>query len=192
MPTPTDYRKKFRIDAGRKAKLADIDPGYKSHHGSEEGAQQELQEHTRRIDKFQYRLYAEHRQSLLIVLQGLDASGKDGTVRHVFSGVNPQSCKVTSFKRPSSVELDHDFLWRIHPHVPAKGELAIFNRSHYESVLIERVHDLAPKNVWSKRYEHINAFEKLLADEGTTIVKFFLNISKGEQKKRLEEILLGK
>ena len=126
---------------------------------------------------------------MLVVLQGMDTSGKDGTIRHVFSGVNPQGCSVASFKTPSADELAHDYLWRIHKRTPARGMIAIFNRSHYETVLIEHMHDLVPKSTWSRRYDHINAFEKELSDEGTTILKFFLHISKDEQKKRLEERL---
>jgi PPK2 family polyphosphate:nucleotide phosphotransferase len=116
----------------------------------------------------------------------MDTGGKDGVIRHVFNGVNPQGVKVAAFKRPTPQELAHDYLWRVHPHVPGDGEIAIFNRSHYEDVLVVRVHDLVPEERWSKRYEQINAFEKLLADEGTTIVKFFLHISKDEQRERLQ------
>jgi PPK2 family polyphosphate:nucleotide phosphotransferase len=142
-----------------------------------------------RLWDLQYRLYAEDRRSLLIVLQGMDTAGKDGTIRHVMGGLNPQGCRVQSFKAPSVTELDHDFLWRIHRVVPSRGEIGIFNRSHYEDVLIVRVHDLAPKSVWSKRYEQINRFEKNLAESGTTLLKFFLHISKEEQRERLQERL---
>jgi PPK2 family polyphosphate:nucleotide phosphotransferase len=131
-------------------------------------------------------LYAEHKHNFLIVLQGMDTSGKDGTIKHVFRGVNPQGVKIANFKVPSHIELDHDYLWRVHKKVPGKGEIVIFNRSHYEDVLVVRVHDLVPKNVWSKRYAQINAFEKILADEGTTILKFFLHIDLDEQKERLQ------
>src|SRR5581483_3501084 len=123
---------------------------------------------------------------LLVVLQAMDAGGKDGAIRHIFSGINPQGCVVTSFKAPTSTERAHDFLWRVHKETPARGMIGIFNRSHYEDVLIVRVHDLVPKEIWSRRYEHINNFEKLLSDEGTTILKFFLHISKDEQKQRLQ------
>lgn len=138
------------------------------------------------LEELQELLYAENKRRLLVVLQAMDAGGKDGTIRHVFDGVNPQGVKVASFKKPSTRELSHDYLWRVHAKVPARGEITIFNRSHYEDVLIVRVHDLVPPDVWSKRYEHIVAFEKMLADEGTTILKFFLHISKEEQKERLQ------
>src|ERR1700722_18136723 len=131
-------------------------------------------------------LYAEHKRSLLIVLQGMDAAGKDGTIKHVMSGVNPQGCSVTSFKQPSSRELDHDFLWRIHAAVPEKGSIAIFNRSQYEDVLIARVHNLVPRATWKKRYGEINAFEEILAENDICILKFFLHMSKEEQAKRFK------
>jgi PPK2 family polyphosphate:nucleotide phosphotransferase len=131
-------------------------------------------------------LYAEQKHKVLIVLQGMDTSGKDGTIRRVFEGVNPQGVRVASFKQPTPEELDRDFLWRVHKQVPGKGEMVIFNRSHYEDVLVVRVHELVPKEVWSKRYEHINSFERMLADEGTTILKFFLHIDQEEQKQRLQ------
>ena len=131
-------------------------------------------------------LYAESKHRLLIVLQAMDTGGKDGVIRHVMSGVNPQGCQVTSFKVPTAEELAHDFLWRIHQQVPRRGYIGIFNRSHYEDVLVVRVHDLVPKKVWQQRYEQINQFEKLLSETGTTILKFFLHISKDEQKRRLE------
>ena len=137
-----------------------------------------------RLAELQNRLWAERKQSLLIVLQAIDAGGKDGTIRKVFEGVNPQGCKVTSFKAPVGEELEHDFLWRVHRAVPGKGEIGIFNRSHYEEVLIVRVHDNAAKAVWSKRYRIINEFEYNLAQANTTIVKFFLHISKEEQAER--------
>jgi len=143
------------------------------------------------LAELQERLWAENRRSLLVVLQAMDAGGKDGTIRRVFGGVNPQGCRVTSFKAPSEEELAHDFLWRINKATPRKGEMGIFNRSHYEDVLIVRVHDLVPKSVWSKRYAIINSFEANLAASGTTIVKLFLHISKEEQaerfRKRLED-----
>ena len=131
-------------------------------------------------------LYAQGKYSLLIVLQAMDAAGKDGTIDHIFSGVNPQGCHVTSFKVPTPIEKAHDFLWRIHEAAPAKGMIGIFNRSHYESVLVERVHEYAPKDVWKARYDHINNFERLLANEGTVILKFFLHISKEEQAERFQ------
>jgi len=154
--------------------------------GGKKAARKELREIGEKLGELQARLYAEGRRALLIVLQGMDTAGKDGTIRHVFSMVNPQGVRVTSFKKPSHLELAHDYLWRVHAHAPARGEIGIFNRSHYEDVLVVRVHNLVPPEVWGRRYDHINAFEKLLADEGTRIVKFFLHISKEEQKERLE------
>jgi PPK2 family polyphosphate:nucleotide phosphotransferase len=131
-------------------------------------------------------LYAEHKRSLLIILQGMDAAGKDGTIKHVMSGVNPQGCAITSFKQPSARELDHDFLWRIHAAVPEKGDIGIFNRSHYEDVLIARVHNLVPREIWKARYGEINAFEKILTENNVCILKFFLHMSSEEQEKRFK------
>ncbi|MFO0748420.1 MAG: polyphosphate kinase 2 family protein [Myxococcota bacterium] len=142
-----------------------------------------------RLEALQELLYADQRHRVLIVLQGMDTSGKDGSISHIFEGVNPIGVKVASFKRPTATELAHDYLWRVHQQTPANGEIVIFNRSHYEDVLVVRVHDLVPAERWQRRYEHITAFEKTLADEGTTILKFFLHISKDEQKQRLEERL---
>lgn len=139
----------------------------------------------KKLETLQELLYAEHKHKLLIILQALDTGGKDGVIRRVFDGVNPQGVRVASFKVPTPTELDHDYLWRIHPHTPGRGEIAIFNRSHYEDVLVVRVHDLVPEERWGKRYDHINQFEKMLSDEGTTILKFFLNISYEEQAMRL-------
>ncbi len=138
------------------------------------------------LDELQEKLYAEAKHPVLVVLQAMDAGGKDGTIEHVFSGLNPQGCAVSSFKAPTALELSHDYLWRIHQAVPPKGMIGIFNRSHYESVLVERVKQLAPKEVWTRRYKQINEFERMLSDEGTTILKFFLHISKDEQKRRME------
>ncbi len=143
-----------------------------------------LKEHNKTLRDLQEVMFAEHKQKLMVVLQGIDTAGKDGTIEHVFGDVNPQGTKVANFKVPTPRELDHDYLWRVHPHTPGSGEIVIFNRSHYEDVLVVRVHELVPKPVWEKRYDHINAFEKLLADEGTTILKFFLYISKNEQAER--------
>ncbi len=142
-----------------------------------------------RISELQAMLYAEHKRSLLYVLQAIDAGGKDSTICDVFGSMNPQGCKVTSFKQPTALERDHDFLWRVHQAVPAKGDVAVFNRSHYEDVLVVRVHGLVPKPVWSERYEQINAFENLLASNDTHIMKFFLHISKDEQLKRFKDRL---
>lgn len=155
--------------------------------GWEKAAGQEQTEANRqRLAELHERLWAENQRSLLVVLQGMDTSGKDGVVRHVMTGVNPQGCKVTSFKKPVGEEADHDYLWRIERARPARGDIGIFNRSHYEDVLIVRVHDLVPEDVWKARYDQINDFERLLADNGTVILKFFLNISNEEQKQRLQ------
>ena len=140
-----------------------------------------------RLADLQGMLYAESKHKLLIVLQGMDTSGKDGTIKHVFRIINPVGVKVKDFKRPNDVELAHDYLWRVHEHTPRNGRIVIFNRSHYEDVLVVRVNDLVPRSVWEKRYEHIRGFEKMLADEGTTIIKLFLHISKDEQRARLQE-----
>ncbi|HVZ61406.1 MAG TPA: PPK2 family polyphosphate kinase, partial [Terriglobales bacterium] len=134
-------------------------------------------------------LYAEHKHKVLMVLQALDCGGKDGTIEHVFKGVNPQGVRVAAFKAPTPIELDHDYLWRVHRQTPGRGEITIFNRSHYEDVLAVRVHDLVPKKVWRRRYQQINDFERMLAEEGVTIVKFYLHISKDEQRKRQRERL---
>lgn len=138
------------------------------------------------LEQLQELLYAEGKHKVLVVLQAMDTGGKDGTIRHVFDGTNPQGVKVAGFKKPTEKELAHDYLWRVHGNTPASGEITIFNRSHYEDVLVVRVHDLVPEHRWRRRYDHINAFEELLADEGTTILKFFLHISKEEQKQRLQ------
>ena len=146
-------------------------------------------ENRKKLYKLQDKLYAQSKHAVLIVLQAMDGGGKDGTIKHVFRGVNPQGCSVTSFKVPTPQELAHDFLWRVHAATPARGMIGIFNRSHYESVLVERVKALVPEKVWSKRYDHINNFEQTLADEGTVILKFFLHISWEEQKRRMEKRL---
>ncbi len=148
-----------------------------------------LEKTLQKIDRLQYVLYAQRKRAVLVVLQGLDAAGKDGTIRHVMSGVNPQGCAVTSFKVPSPEEAAHDFLWRVHKAVPGFGDIGIFNRSHYEDVLIVRVHNLVPKEVWSRRYDEINRFEEILHENNVKILKFYLHISKDEQKKRLLERL---
>jgi PPK2 family polyphosphate:nucleotide phosphotransferase len=140
----------------------------------------------KKLDEMQEVLYAQSKFAVLIVLQAMDAGGKDGTIESIFSGVNPQGCAVSSFKAPSSLELSHDYLWRVHAACPSRGMIGIFNRSHYEDVLIARVKKLVPKQVWNKRYRHINEFERMLADEGTTIIKFYLHISKQEQNERMK------
>jgi PPK2 family polyphosphate:nucleotide phosphotransferase len=186
----SSFRKEFIVEPGSRVKLKDIDPGYHGKHESHEAALPEIQAHVQRMYELQYLMYAERKHSLLIVLQGLDAGGKDGVIRHVITGMNPAGCRVTGFKRPTPEELAHDFLWRVHAHVPAKGEVAIFNRSHYEDVLVVRVHKLAPEEVWSERYDLINDFERLLVVENnTTILKFFLYISKQEQLARFKQRL---
>ncbi len=181
----------FRVTPGSSVKLAAIPadgtPGLPDDGDQARTlAEAELIKHRERIIDIQYDLWAEDRRALLIVLQGMDTSGKDGAVRHVFSGVNPQGCRVWSFKKPSEEEADRDFLWRIHQRVPPKGEIGIFNRSHYEDVLVVRVHNLVPEATWRQRYDMINSFESLLMDGHTTILKFFLHISKKEQKERLQ------
>jgi PPK2 family polyphosphate:nucleotide phosphotransferase len=175
----------YLVVPGKKVKLADWSPDDTGSFKDKDEAVAASAKNLEKLADLQNVLYAEAKQSLLVVLQAIDAGGKDGTIRHVFSGVNPQGCDVTSFKQPSEVEKAHDFLWRIHARVPHKGMIGIFNRSQYESVLVERVKKLTPKEIWSRRYEHINAFEKMLSDEGVTILKFFLHISKDEQKHRM-------
>ncbi|MBX3414763.1 MAG: polyphosphate kinase 2 family protein [Pirellulales bacterium] len=177
------------VKPGHKIRLADFDASFKNGVDSREAAEAETEASVSAMTDLAYRLYAENRRALLIVLQGMDTAGKDGTIRHVMRGVSPQSCQVKPFKQPSAEELDHDFLWRIHKAVPAKGNIGIFNRSHYEDVLVVRVHNLVPQDVWEKRYDTINGFERFLVDGGTTIIKIFLHISKDEQKERLEERL---
>jgi PPK2 family polyphosphate:nucleotide phosphotransferase len=166
--------------AGRDPRATDGAPGDKK---QTKAALDDLAE---QLGELQDRLYAESAQSLLVVLQAMDAGGKDGTVKHVFAGVNPQGVRVTSFKVPTGDELGHDFLWRIHAHAPRKGEIAIFNRSHYEDVLVARVHGLVDESTWRRRYRHINHFEALLEDAGTRVVKLFLHISREEQAQRLQ------
>ena len=157
--------------------------------GDKEEALAATQKLNLELEVLQERMFAEHKRRLLVVLQGMDTSGKDGVIRSVFDGVNPQGVRVASFKVPTPIEMDHDYLWRVHTQTPGKGEIVIFNRSHYEDVLVVRVHDLVHEDVWRKRYEQINAFESLLADEGTTILKFYLHIDPDEQKERLLERL---
>jgi len=185
-----DFSKKFRVKPGSKVDLDAIDAQWKPKGLDREAAAARFATLTEELRDLQHLMYAEDRRSLLVVLQGRDAAGKDGTIRHVFGPVNPQGCKVTSFKVPSKLEASHDFLWRCHLAAPERGLIKIFNRSHYEDVLVVRVHDLVPKSVWSRRYDHINAFERLLADNGTTILKFYLHIDPDEQlerfKKRIE------
>lgn len=175
----------IKVKPGEKIRLTEIDPAYTANL-TKETAKGLLAKNVERMAKLQEVLYAEGKHSLLIVLQAMDAGGKDGTIRSIMSGVNPQGVIVTSFKAPTADELAHDFLWRIHQAVPGRGMIGIFNRSHYEDVLIVRVKNLVPKEVWQTRYQHINYFEQLLVDSGVTILKFYLHISKAEQKERLQ------
>jgi PPK2 family polyphosphate:nucleotide phosphotransferase len=184
-----DYRKKFIVEPGAKVRLSKIDPSYMGKHESHEKAVPEIQKNAARMDKLQYLLYADGSQSLLVVLQALDAAGKDGVIRHVFSGMNPQGTFVFGFKQPSKDEAAHDFLWRAHRRTPSKGEVVIFNRSYYEDVLVVRVHKLVPHSMWSKRYELINDFETMLSRNNTTILKFFLHINPEEQLARFKQRL---
>jgi PPK2 family polyphosphate:nucleotide phosphotransferase len=184
-----DYRDQFIVKPHDKVHLARIDPSYTGGHESHEKARPEIQKHLERMDRLQYLLYADGNQSLLVVLQALDAAGKDGVVRHLFAGMNPQGTSAFSFKQPSKAEIAHDFLWRAHRRVPAKGEIVIFNRSYYEDVLVVRVHKMVPRSIWSKRYDLISAFEAMLAHNGTRVIKFFLHISPEEQLARFKQRL---
>ncbi|HVY63762.1 MAG TPA: hypothetical protein VHH11_02990 [Gammaproteobacteria bacterium] len=176
-----DYRERFRVRPGGKARLAEIDAGFKDKHESHEAAAEESAKYAARLRDLQNLLYAERRRSLLICLQAMDTGGKEGTINHVLANMNPQGCRVAAFRQPSAEEASHDFLWRAHRVAPARGEVAIFNRSQYEDVLVVRVHELVPKDVWSPRDERINEFEKGLVQHGTTILKFYLHISADEQ-----------
>jgi len=176
------------VTPGRDVHLADFDPDFHDGIGREK-AEQETRSHCEKLDGLAYRLFAEAKRAVVVVLQGIDTSGKDGTIRMLASGVSPQCLDVKSFKAPSSVELSHDFLWRVHTAVPPHGKIGIFNRSHYEDVVVVRVRKLVPKNVWEGRYAQINAFEKLLNEGGITFVKCFLHISKDEQRERLADRL---
>lgn len=182
---------RYRVEAGGGIKLSDWDP-----HDlpddfpvDKDGSRRHLTNLNTKLEALQELLFAEHRHKVLVVLQGMDTSGKDGVIRRVFEGVNPQGVRVAGFKVPTPEELDHDYLWRVHKQTPGKGEIVIFNRSHYEDVLVVRVHGLVPEEVWRRRYEQIVAFERLLAEEGTLILKFFLHISLDEQKARLQSRL---
>lgn len=194
VPTEINNREiemeQYKIEPGKKFKLDDWSPDdLGDYEGKKQKGIEKLAEYRAEIDSLQELLYSEHKHRLLVVFQAMDGGGKDGTIRAVFDGVNPQGVRVASFKAPTPAELDHDYLWRIHEQTPGKGEIVVFNRSHYEDVLVVRVHNLVPKEVWKKRYQQINDFEKTLADEGTTILKFFLNISLEEQKTRFLERL---
>ena len=185
-----NHTKKLMVAPGSKVRLARFDPAFHGKSGAEHEAVKQLEVVKQAIGTLQRKMYGDNRHSLLIVLQGLDAAGKDGVCWHVVSAMDPQGCKVRGFKAPTAEEAAHDFLWRIHPHAPARGEVAVFNRSHYEDVLVPRVHKLVPKKAWERRYDLINDWERLLVEEnGTTILKFCLVVSKEEQLRRFAERL---
>jgi len=177
----------YQVQSGKKITLKDWDPADLSlwDKGKKEGIK-ETEKLVKELQVLQEKIYAQQKHRILVVIQGMDTSGKDGAIRHVFGLLNPQGVFVKNFKVPTAVEIAHDYLWRVHAHVPGNGEIVLFNRSHYEDVLVVRVHNLVPRTVWQKRYDHINQFERMLADEGTTLFKFFLHISKDEQKERLQ------
>ena len=179
----------FRVEPGARVKLAQIDPAFKGHHERHEDVAAQTERYRKRLWELQELLYVEHGRSLLICLQAMDTGGKDGVINHVLGAMNPQGCRVAHFRQPSSEEAAHDFLWRAHRAAPARGEVVIFNRSHYEDVLIVRVHELVPRSVWSARYERINEFERTLAENGTQILKFYLHISSEEQLSRFKDRL---
>jgi PPK2 family polyphosphate:nucleotide phosphotransferase len=185
MPRSRPLRELLRVEPGTRVRLDRIDPA-ETHGHDKESAAGQLDDGRARLGDLQDRLWAERRHAVLIILQGIDAAGKDGTIRHVMGAFNPQGCSVTAFGVPNDVELAHDYLWRIHRRTPARGEIAIFNRSHYEDVLVVRVRDLVPREMWSERYDQINAFERHLTANGTTVVKFFLWIDRDEQRERLQ------
>jgi len=183
----TNFTKELIVKPGKKVRLRKYDPEDTLGWDKGQKMKESMEKSLHKLDSLQYLLYAERKRALLVVLQALDAGGKDGTIRHVMAGVNPQGCNVIGFKAPTVEEAAHDFLWRIHKAVPEHGYIEIFNRSHYEDVLIVRVHNLVPKEVWSKRYDEINEFEEMLTRSNVKILKFFLHISKEEQKKRFME-----
>jgi len=190
VPAPSlDFVRPLRVDPGSPPNLDRRDPGSRlGLPGKEEGLDR-LRELVERLALLHNRLFAERSRALLLVLQGMDASGKDGTIRHVLTGVNPQGCRVVSFREPAGLDLAHDYLWRVHIQCPERGEIAIFNRSHYEDVVAARVRGLVPTRTWKRRYEHIRCFERLLGDEGTLVLKVFLHVSRDEQRRRLQERL---
>jgi PPK2 family polyphosphate:nucleotide phosphotransferase len=177
------------VEPGSSPRLGERDPDVRVGAPSKREGLERLEQLVEQLAVLHNRLFAEATRAVLLVLQGMDAAGKDGTIRSVLTGVNPQGCRIVSFREPSSTELAHDYLWRVHAVCPARGELGIFNRSHYEDVVAVRVRKLAPHHVWHKRYEHIREFERMLTDEGTTVVKVFLHLSKDEQKRRMQERL---
>jgi PPK2 family polyphosphate:nucleotide phosphotransferase len=176
----------LRVRPGTKARIAERPADDRLGIDKDDGGER-LRNLVARIDELQHRLYAEDRRSVLLVLQGLDASGKDGVIRRVFDGVNPMGVGVTSFRAPVGAELQHDYLWRIHAALPRRGTIGVFNRSHYEDVVAVRMYGIAPETVWRPRYEHLRAFERMLVDEGTTVLKAFLNVSREAQRRRFQE-----
>ena len=187
MVSSRDLLDELRVKPGSAPRLDKRQPDARVGAASKQEGLVRIAELVERLGALHTRLYAEAMRAVLLVIQGMDASGKDGTIRTVFTGVNPQGCRVQSFKAPTVSELAHDYLWRIHNVCPARGEIGIFNRSHYEDVVAVRLHALAPEEVWSRRPGHIREWERMLADEGTTLVKVFLNVSKEEQQQRLQE-----
>lgn len=181
---------RYRVEPGRHINLNKWDPDdHAGFDGDKTDAEVRLKKINQELNDLQEVLYAENKHKILVVLQGMDTSGKDGVIRNVFEGVNPQGVRIANFKVPTADELAHDYLWRVHRQTPGSGEIVVFNRSHYEDVLVVRVHSLVPSDVWKKRFDQINEFERMLAEEGTTILKFFLFISFDEQKKQLQERL---
>ncbi len=184
--TPSIDYPRYRVEPGKPIKLSDMNPDESEHYGTDEEVAAELERLRRKLENLQERLWAEQKQSLLVVLQAIDTGGKDGTIKGVLDGVNPQGCQIWGFKVPSAEEASHDFLWRIHSKTPSYGMITVFNRSHYEEVLIVRVKNFVPEDVWKQRYGVINDFERSLSLNNTTVVKFFFNITKAEQKRRLQ------
>lgn len=182
--------KRYVVRPGTQVRLNRMDPDDTTgFDGDKDKARRQLEKLSARLAELQELLHAEHQHSVLIILQGMDSAGKDGTIKRVFEGINPEGVRVVSFKAPSIQELDHDFLWRVHNQLPARGEMVLFNRSHYEDVLVTRVHGLITRPVWERRYREISEFERMLTQEGMSILKFFLHIGRGEQKRRLQERL---
>jgi len=184
-----NFLQRFKVQPGARMKLQDVDPGFTGDYKNREAAEEEIAQLQNRLRELQALLYARRQESLLICLQAMDTGGKDGTISHVLGAMNPQGCRVAAFRQPSAEELAHDFLWRAHRAAPARGEVVIFNRSHYEDVLIVRVHKLVPEDAWPHRYDQINAFEKGLVEHDTHILKFYLHISKEEQLERFRNRL---
>jgi PPK2 family polyphosphate:nucleotide phosphotransferase len=184
-----NYLEQFKVAPGSRVRLRDVDPAFKDRHKSHQDAVEEIEHYRKKLFQLQETLYAERRHSLLICLQAMDTGGKDGTINHVLGAMNPQGCRVARFGVPSTEELAHDFLWRAHRAAPARGEVVVFNRSHYEDVLVVRVHNLVPRDIWSSRYDQMNAFEQVLNEHDTHILKFYLHISSEEQLSRFKERL---